>query len=428
MTVSSILYSERFRRLSVESFWIVLGQGLSLIGSLVLVRILTQHLDSWQFGELALSLAISALANQLIMGPLSGGVSRFYSIAYEHNDILSYLRASFWLTTYATIILIIITSLIFFGLKTLDYQLWAKISVFAMVFAALSGYNTILNGVQNAARQRIIVAFHGVLLAVFRIILVLIAIRWVGCSSIIVLVSYSLALLIVNISQFVLVRRLVINRSDKPGARPWERDICKFSWPYAAWGGLAWAQQTSDRWALNAFVSTNEVGFYAVILQLGYAPLNLATNLLTSFLSPILYQRAGSANDRSRNRSVHNVTWQITFFCLCLTSVAFGAIVCLHRYIFYLFVAEQYYSVSYLLPWGILAGGIFASGQVLSIKLTADLRSESMIAAKVVTAILGIALNFLGAFLWGIQGVVAMMVVFSVIHFIWMAFLARRPL
>ena len=43
--------SERFRGLSKEGFWIVLGQAMVMLGSLVGVRLLT---DPAAFGELAL--------------------------------------------------------------------------------------------------------------------------------------------------------------------------------------------------------------------------------------------------------------------------------------------------------------------------------------------------------------------------------------
>ena len=49
----------RFRRLAVEGGWIVAGQAASVLGSLLLVRVLTGHLNPTQYGELALGLTVA---------------------------------------------------------------------------------------------------------------------------------------------------------------------------------------------------------------------------------------------------------------------------------------------------------------------------------------------------------------------------------
>jgi len=190
---------------------------------------------------------------------------------------------------------------------------------------------------------------------------------------------------------------------------------------------FTWAQQVSDRWALQAFASTQEVGLYAVVFQLGWVPIGLATGMAMSFLGPILYQRSGSAADHTRNISVHSMAWRITFGNLFLTVLAFFLTLFLHEWIFHLLVAAKYHAVSYLLPWMILAGGIFAAGQMLALKLMSEMKPAAMIAAKIVTAILGVGFNIYGASQFGLQGVVAALVAFSSIYFFWMAWLAQHP-
>ena len=80
-------------------------------------------------------------------------------------------------------------------------------------------------------------------------------------------------------------------------------------------------------------------------------------------------------------------------------------------------MSEQYRSISYLLPWVLLAGGIFASAQVLSVKLASEMKTLTMTWAKIITAILGTAFNFIGAYIAGILGVVVAIVVFSAVYF-----------
>jgi O-antigen/teichoic acid export membrane protein len=124
---------------------------------------------------------------------------------------------------------------------------------------------------------------------------------------------------------------------------------------------------------------------------------------------------------------VHRIAWRITFVALLVTALAFVLTFSLHEWIFQLLVAAKYHAVSYLLPWMVLAGGIFAAGQMLALKLMSEMKSAAMTAAKIVTAILGIGFNAYGAAQFGLQGVVAALVAFSGIYFFWMAWLAQHP-
>src|SRR3569832_1874996 len=94
--------SSRFRRLAKEGGWIVFGQIVAVLGSLVLVRVLTEYLTPFQYGQLALGLTIAGLVNQALMGGVTAGIGRFYSIATEWRYLLVYLYASSRLLGFAT--------------------------------------------------------------------------------------------------------------------------------------------------------------------------------------------------------------------------------------------------------------------------------------------------------------------------------------
>ena len=117
----------------------------------------------------------------------------------------------------------------------------------------------------------------------------------------------------------------------------------------------------------------------------------------------------------------------MTFASLAITSLAFIFTLLLHEWIFELLVSSKYHSVSNLLPWVVLAGGVFASGQMLALKLMSEMKSAVMTTAKIVSAILGVILNIYGASQFGTQGVVAALIAFSCIYFFWMVWLAKFP-
>lgn len=425
--VRFVIPSPRFLRLAKEGSWIVAGQIAVVLGALALVRVLTEYLDPTQYGQLALGLTVAGLINQVVMGGVTAGIGRFYSVAAEKNDLPSYLHASRWLMLYATAAVVVIALVLMAGLYWLSYSNWMGLAAVALLFSVLSGYNTSLSGIQNAARQRAIVAFHGGLDAWLKILLAVGVMFWLGKSSAAVILGYALSSLLVTGSQFYFLRRLVhpLGEMQQASAK-WVRRIWAYSWPFSTWGVFTWAQQVSDRWALQTFASTQEVGMYAVLFQLGYVPIGLATGMAITFLGPVLYQRSGIAIDHSRNTSVHRIAWRITFVGLLVTALAFVFTLMLHKWIFHLLVDTQYRSVSHFLPWMVLAGGIFAAGQMLALKLMSEMKPAAMTAAKIVTAILGVALNVYGAQQFGLPGVVAALVLFSGIYFFWMAWLAQH--
>ena len=424
MTAIDIL---RLRRLAKEGSWIIIGQFASVVGALMLVRVLTDYLDPAQYGQLALSLTMATLVNQVVMGGIAAGIGRFYSIAAEKRDLGGYLHASRQLMVYTTLAVVVIGTVLIVGLLFLGYLRWIGVAAAAMVFSVLSGYNSTLSGIQNAARQRAIVAFHGGLDAWLKILLAVGVMLWLGISSTAVVIGYACSSLLVTASQLLFLRStLPLQQTPSPGHQLWMPQMWAYSWPFSTWGLFTWMQLVSDRWALQAFASVVDVGQYAVLFQLGYTPIAMATAMAMSFIGPILYQRSGDATNHARNANVHQLAWRMVQLALMLTLLGFAATFFMHVWLFNFLVAPEYRRSSYLLPWIVLAGGVFSAGQLLALKLMSEMKSASMSTAKIVTALLGILFNVAGAGLAGLPGVVGAQIAFSVIYLVWMSLLARR--
>lgn len=418
---------EDYRRLAKEGSWIIAGQLAAVVGALTLVRVLTEHLTPEQYGQLALGLTVAGLVNQTVTGGITTAAGRFYSIAAERQDIATYLLHCRRLMGYATAAVVAIGALLIGGLLAFAHTGWVALAAAALALAIFNSYSTALNSIQNAARQRAAAAIHGGLDAWLKIAFAVLAIIWLGSSSASVVLGYVLSSSLICGSQFLFLRRSLGRQT--PGAEPetdWLAKMWAYAWPFSIWGLFSWAQQVSDRWALQTFGSTEDVGLYAVVFQLGYSPIGLVAGMVVTFLGPILYQRSGNATDGLRNESVHRLAWRITGVALATTLLGFFAALVLHGWMFDLLVASRYRAASPMLPWMVLAGGIFAAGQMLALKLLAEMRSAAMTVAKIATAILGILLNLYGAAHFGAEGVVAALIACSVVYFIWMAWLARR--
>ncbi len=420
-------HKTRIHQLSAEGGWVVAGQIASVLGALVLVRAMTEYLAPNQYGQLALGLTIAGLVNQVVLGGLTAGIGRYYTIAAEKQDLGGYLHATRYLLAYATAAVVVIGLLLMAGLSWLGYSQWIGLAAAALLFAVFSGYNSTLSGIQNAARHRAIVALHGGLDAWLKIGLAVGIMLWLGTSSTVVIIGYACSSMLITISQLLFLHRTIPQQhTSKKNHQQWAPQIWAYSLPFTTWGAFTWMQQVSDRLALQAFATTSDVGQYAVLFQLGFTPIALMTGMAMSFFGPILYQRSGDATDHGSNINVHRIVWRLSHFSLIVTLLGFATTFALHECFFGLLVASEYQGISYLLPWVVLAGGIFAAGQMLALKLMSEMKTSAMTTAKIVTALIGILLNVIGSALAGMPGVVGALVAFSGIYFVWMAVLARR--
>lgn len=422
------LNTARLRRLATENLWLVTGALISIVGSLALVRVLTQYLSPSQYGELALALTVANLINQVVMCGLISGIGRFYSIAKDDADLHGYLAQSYELLKYAAMATLLIGVLLLTGVGISTQTDWTTLICITIVFSVVTNYNGVFGDVQNAARNRPIVVLNNSLDTVLKIVFVYVATMALGASSTIVMLGYTLAALIVFVSNKILLKNAIpqsniksFTQTGKP--QNWQKQIWTYAWPFSAWGMFTWSQQASDRWALQVFSTTEEVGVFAVLFQLGYAPIVMLSGLLSGFLTPIFFSRAGDATNQSRIMSVQRINLLVSYTLLALSAAAFCVTWWMHDFIFTIFVSSDFRGHSYLLPWFVLAGGLFSTGQMLVLKILSEVRTRILLTLKIGTALLGVTLNIFGAWIAGINGVVVALVVFSFIYVLGMMLL-----
>jgi len=422
--------SERFQRLGREFLWIASGQAAATLGSLVGMRLLTGVLSPDIYGELALGMTLATLVNQVVFGPLGVAVLRFFAPAREAQECANFLAALRRLLARATGVAVLLAVGTCLVLLLIGQFNWLWLSVAACSFALFSGYNSALDGMQNAALQRPIVAWHQALTSWSRFLAAAGMVLWLGAASAVAMLGYLLATLLVLLSQFWFFRRILLptnglSADGTASPQHWETQMLAYSWPFAVWGIFTWAQIASDRWALQMFASTREVGLYAALYQLGYYPITILTGLIVQLVAPVFFQRAGNASDPSRMRQIHTLNRRLTMAALFLTGAAALLAFVLHGIVFTWLVAPEYRTISWLLPGMVLAGGLFATGQLAGISLLSGTETRSLLSLKVVTAIVGALLNIFGAAWWGIIGVVGAGVIFSTVYLLWILHLVR---
>jgi O-antigen/teichoic acid export membrane protein len=288
-----------------------------------------------------------------------------------------------------------------------------------------------LGGIQNAARQRSVVALHAAMNAWIKIGLATLFVVELGADSSVVLWAYACGTAAVCVSQLYFLHRLLHRReaaaqNRSPGARRWVAEVWGFSWPFAAWGLFTWMQTSSDRWALEFLANTEAVGRYAVLFQLGFTPLTLASGMVVTLLGPIMYQQAGDAADESRIDKVYRSTWAVTILVMGVTLVLAAIFFLCHGWIFRVFASPKFSAASYLLPWMTLAAGLQACHHLLGIRISSVLKTKLILVPQIVSALLISALTVIGTYVDGIEGLIGGLVVASFIYAAWMFVLSEN--
>jgi O-antigen/teichoic acid export membrane protein len=415
----------------LEIVWVLSGQAVSIFGALAGIRILAAVLQPAGFGELTLAITVTTFGQQILLRPLSNGGQRFFAASRETGSQQD-LVASLFILFKKLVALLVISNAVFF---LLIFQRWGfslplSTWIFATILSIVMGANSLIDGLQNAARHRKVVAFHQAGSQWLRFICAIACVTIYDTSSQMALLGYVLSSIVILGSQLFWLKRLLgimpysisISRETKQE----QYQIIEYIWPFMTWGVFSWLQVSSNNWALACFVSTSAVGIYAVLYQFGFYPLVLITNAIQQFLQPILFQSVGDGTDLSRKRSAWLLLFKINLIVLATVLVTSCLAWIFHGELFYLLVSKEYRVVSYLLPPMILAGGLFACGQCASLGISMGVNTKPLIPVKIGTSLLGICLSFGCAFVGGLVGVVGAVLCVSTIYYLAVAYIVFR--
>jgi O-antigen/teichoic acid export membrane protein len=407
------------------------GQSFAAFGGIVGVRLLTQALSPTIYGEIALGMTLALLVQQTMLSPLSVAFLRFFSPAREARTIGAYSKAVRCLLLQASIAVAILGVACTIGLVGVAHAEWIGVALTATALSLFSGYNVALDNIQNAARQRLLVVVHQIANQWARFLVALALIVTFEKSSAMVLAAYALVSAATLFSRALFLGKRLSAHGDTANNSPEAADemvarMRRYALPFATWGVFTWAFEASGRWALQLSSGTTGVGLYAALWQIGQYPIVLLADAITTTVAPILFARAGDGSDQLRLKDAQRMN---VFVVGSMFTIAIAATFVGHMFqdgIVALLVGPEYRAIAPLLPWAILAEGLFGCAQVAVLRILMSADTRILIAPKIGTAVAGVVLKVGGAYLMGLRGVVAASVIFSLMYLVWVVALNRR--
>jgi O-antigen/teichoic acid export membrane protein len=425
----------RRRHLWIEVATLGSGQIATVAGAIVGTRFLTRLLVPAAYGDLALALTVVALLSLVGYGPIGNAVGRFYAVAHERGTLRCFFRATTMLYGQYHVgvcCLALFGLLIYRGEKA--PAAWTSMGLGAIALSLVNGAGGLLDAMQNAARQRLVVAWHQAAGQWLRLVGAIVCIHWAGATATSALSGYVGGAILVLGSQFLFFKlRLRSLAAAEPSPQKAivaliTGEMRSYSNPFLAFAAIAWLQQSSDRWILALFGSRTEVGLYQTLNQVGYSPLMQLSSLISLVVAPVLFFQAGDGTDGGRVHRTRGRVRQLSWLMFVGTLVLAGFLWLLGKPLFALVVAPEYRSAARYLPLAALAGGLFATGQMLTTDALVQMNSKALVAPKIGSALLAVGLNYVGARAFGMPGVVWAGVVASSAYALWMVVLARRKM
>jgi O-antigen/teichoic acid export membrane protein len=409
-------------RVTREFALVLLGQAGVAVAGLVGLRLLTTLLVPAEFGRLALGVSLAALLQQITFGPLAVATLRFAGPAQDAADFPGFVAEVDRLLFRATGLCLVIAVGAGAAVLLLGVEHWVAFGGACLWFAVASGVLSTRLSLDAALRRRGWVAGVQVGSETIRFGFGAGAVVLFGTrSALFVMIGFAAA---ATLSALIQRRRAAADRRREPGE--WTGRVIHFARPLALTGALTWSQMASDRWSLNALLSTAHVGAYSVIYQIAVAPFSLVGTMIQQLLAPIVFRSSGSGGEAASVRASHRPVLLAVAVLLLATAAAAGVAWRFHDMIFSIMVGPGYDQYSSLLPLGVVAGGLLASAQVVATTILTRGATRELIVPKAVTAVMGVGLNILGAYLFGIQGVLFANAVFGLVYFGWMYVTAGR--
>lgn len=394
---------QRYGRILGETVWVLLGQGVSALATLVGVRLITEFVPPQVYGTVALALGVVALAHGLAAGPLMQAVLRLYPEVtgtggerHLRRAALQGLRKPAWLALGAL------------AAAGAAWWLHRPQERWAVAAALLLFVIEIARSVEitfsNAARRQREMAWLMIADAWARP-LCAVAMLWLfGSHAGAVLVGY-LAGAMLALAGFWAVRRASGLGGVQPAAvsapaPELSRRLWAYAWPLTALPLIGWVSGQADRYLIGAFAGVAQAGIYAALYGLASKPFSMLSASVDLALRQPYYGRV-SAGDRAGELRVL-FAWLAAV--IGVAAALCGLIVLLRAPLAGLLLAAEYRVHSALMGWIAAGYVLLAAAQVLERVCYAHHDTRGVAAVQTAGALLSVAIAAPLVWSYGLEG------------------------
>jgi len=420
-------------RFKGELAWVLAGQAMAFAGGLAAIKILTNLLDVEAYGRFAVGLTFAGLVSLFVFGPMGQGVLRFFSICREQGRLHQYFSVLRRMHGRVVRLLCLVALLAGSISVFVGHGEWTGLVLVSLLFGYLGGLNHLFLSLQNALRQRRVVALHQGGDAWLRISLAVLLLAWFADSGAYAMAGYCLGMLVVIASQlhFAFRDELVAGNWQPPQTEAGDdaqmyRSMLAYIRPFLVFAVLGVFVLYADRWILLGMYGEREVGIYAALYMIASAPITLLMNLTGQFVLPVVFDQSGSMqHPEQAQRSRRSIMLSVAVIGGIMLFIVLIAFVFGEPIIRLMSNAEfSRYATSF---WVIALGlCLFHLGQLLVMHGLTLGRPDIYVFPKAVQTVSFLLLAIWLAYIYGITGVAAALCVSSLLYLITVVRANRR--
>jgi len=381
-----------------EFYWTLLFQLTSLLGGVLLMKLLAVSLSKTEYGFYAIITSMVAFVLMMPFTALLQGVGRYISIYQKKGQEVFFLNSVFIL------ILICVALYAFLGvLFYLFYPLsaeWSDKFFAVFVFTMTEIFKVMFRTINNANRER-----KNIAISVFAEFFLKIALIFsIYILSSINIINVLLALISANIISVIImysknkINITIANHSVKYFKIHVKR-ILLFSYPLLIWGVFGWLRDMSNRWYLDYFLDKEHVALFAMMGSLALIAPFALQGVIGSFYMPIIYQKENEQKGFAKKfLNMLMPALSVVFF------ISFVIVYFLKDFIVALLTDDKYLSISWMLPWMFLAYSLYALSMISTYELFAHNQTKKLILSSVLPGIIAFVGGYVLISNYGING------------------------
>ena len=271
-----------------EPLIVLLYTMISMLGTLIIMKILALNLSKEDFGVYSLILSLMAFITIFPFKGIDQANGRYVSINRNENKFTEYYSNYIFFF----FLIIVIYGFIFISADFLDINLGIYIKYLWIIFAYLVSevIKITLRTIIVADRKRIKILLSNSIEFGLKILFLVIfsnymTIKYIFLLFILVNFLSSINLFLENKNDLKLE---VINKTNFlfHNKRLW-----LFAYPFMIMAVFTWARDMSNRWIIDFYLDKESVAIYSVLTSISLIiPMGIQT-ILSSYIVPIIYQK-----------------------------------------------------------------------------------------------------------------------------------------
>ena len=381
-----------------ELFWTFLYQFITLVGGLVLIKLLATALSKETYGYYALIMSITALIVMLPFSALMEGVSRYtsiYQLKFKYKNFLSVVI----LLHLFMILIYVVLSVFFKNIFTLSTD-WNSIFNWVVLFSISEIIKILFRAVNSANRERKSLAISTFVEFGLKVGLVYFLYHDYDINTKTLLLIFILAnffsilVMIYKNKNHISFKSLNIKESKIFIWRIWI-----FATPLVIWAIFGWLRDMSNRWYLDYFLDKEQVALFAMMSSIAMIAPTALQGLIGGFFVPILYQKENHTKGYVRKFSQKLLPLILVIFIL-----SFIITYVFKNEIILIIADEKYLEISWMLPWMFLTFCIYALSMMATYEIFVYKKTRLLLWSSIAPGIVSMIGGYFFIKYYGIDG------------------------